>query len=253
MSSMLDAEPSASRSGSVAAVLGTVTLHGLIVLGASLLGLRGVAELRKALPVTEMVEIELPAPPPTPATPEPPPAARAPAPAAPQPPTPASEPPPSAAQAGQILDSSGEVTDFGDSFVTGTGDQFAGGTTDANGTSKVAMRDTSARAGGAGSGTAAPAPAPDLSRPPELDGNRTWQCPFPVEADDAGVDHAVVALHIDIGADGAVLGVTTLADPGSGFGRSAERCALRKRFKAGLDRTGRPVAKVLKVNVRFDR
>lgn len=253
MSSMLDAEPSASRSGSLAAVLGTLALHGLLVLGASLLGLRGVAELRKALPVTEMVEVELPAPAPEPATPQPAALPRSPTQVTPQPQAPPSEPPPSAAQAGQILDSSDEVVDFGDSFVTGAGDRFAGGVTDGKGTSTVAVRDTKARADGAGSGAQAPASAPDLSRPPELDGNRSWQCPFPVEADDAAVDHAVVALRLDIAADGAVLGVTTLADPGSGFGRSAKRCALGKRFKPGLDRAGHPIAKVLNVNVRFDR
>jgi protein TonB len=42
-------------------------------------------------------------------------------------------------------------------------------------------------------------------------------------------------------------------DPGTGFGREARRCALRKRWSPALDRAGRPTAGAAVVNVRFVR
>lgn len=254
MSSMLDAAPTTSRAGSLAAVLGTAGCHGLLVLGFSLLGLRGAVELKRVLPVTEMVEVELPKPesPPPPA-PERETAPRpAPMPRGAQPPPSAAEPPPTAAQAGQVLDAK-DVVDFGETFVTGAGSSYAGGVTDGTGTSKNAVRDAAARGNAGGRGTD-PVLAPvDRSRPPELVGGDSWNCPFPSEADDAGVDLATVTLRLSVGADGGVQGVGLLADPGSGFGREARRCAATKRFKPGLDREGKPVAQQFTVNVRFRR
>ncbi len=102
-------------------------------------------------------------------------------------PTPSRRPPPSRHRQRhrrKILDSSQDVVDFGNSFVTGTGDSFAGGVTDTAGTSTTAVRDTTARGD---SGGVKPAPVPssppvDLSRPPKLAGGVSWQCPFPAEA-----------------------------------------------------------------------
>jgi protein TonB len=255
MSSILDAAPTTSRVGSLAAVLGTAGCHGLLVLGVSWLGLRGAVELKRALPVTEMVEVELPkAEPPAPPEPEPERAvAPRPAPVArDQPPPSSAEPPPTAAQAGQVLDAK-EVVDFGETFVTGAGSSYAGGVTDSTGISKNAVRDAAARGNAGGRGTD-PAAAPvDRSRPPELVGGDSWNCPFPSEADDAGVDLAMVTLRLSVGVDGGVQGVSLVADPGNGFGREARRCAATKRFRPGLDRGGNPIAQQFTVNVRFRR
>lgn len=254
MSSMLDATPASSGAASWLAVAGTVGAHALLVLGASYLGVRGADELQKLMPVTEMVEVALPEPPAPPPSPEP---ERAPVPAPVRAPVaaPAPEPPPpSAAQAGQVLDAKSDVVDFGDTVVTGSGDRYAGGVTDAAGDSKTAVRDTAARGDAGGTGTKPPAaPAVDFSRPPQLAGGSQWQCPFPLEADDAGIDHAVVTLRVSVGADGRVQSVVTSSDPGSGFGREAKRCATSKRWTAGSDREGHPTSAVAVVNVRFDR
>jgi outer membrane biosynthesis protein TonB len=80
-----------------------------------------------------------------------------------------------------------------------------------------------------------------------------WDCPFPEEADDAGVDHAVVTLRVEVGGDGTVQSVRATSDPGHGFAREARRCAMSKRWSAGLDRAGNPANAVALVNVRFDR
>jgi protein TonB len=252
MSSMLDEAPTRSRAGSLAAVLGTAACHGLVVIGVSLIGLRGAVELKRALPVTEMVEVELPKTEPV-VPPEPQaPALPTPAPRNLQPSRSAAEPPPTAARAGQVLDSR-EVVDFGETFVTGSGSSYAGGVTDATGTSKVAVRDATARGNAGGRGVESVAAPVDLSRAPELLGGDSWSCPFPAEADDAGVDYAVVKLRVSVGIAGELQGVSLVSDPGNGFGREARRCAATKRFKPGLDRDGKPAARAFVVNVRFER
>ncbi len=258
MSSMLDAPPRTGGAGSWIAVAGTVGAHALLVAAASYAGLHGTDELKKLMPVTEMFEVALPEPPPPPPEPEPeaqrappPTAAHAHAKVAAQEPEP---PPPSAAQAGQVLDAKSDVVDFGDTVVTGSGDSYAGGVTDSAGNSKTAVRDVSARGDAGGTGVKPPAaPTVDLSRPPQLAGGSQWQCPFPLEADDAGIDHAVVTLRVSVGADGRVQSVVTSNDPGNGFGREARRCATSKRWTSGFDREGRPTSAVAVVNVRFDR
>lgn len=104
-----------------------------------------------------------------------------------------------------------------------------------------------------------PAPRPanglgaDRSRAPGLAGAARWDCDFPMEADDAGLDSAVVTLRVKVRGDGSVDGVDIASDPGHGFAREARRCALRKRWKPGLDRSGQPVEAAALVNVRFVR
>ena len=251
MSSLLDAPPPTTGAASYVAIVGTIAAHGLAVLVASYVGVRGVSELKRLLPVTEMVEVELPEVPKTVADTTP---AATPPPARTRvvSPTPAA-PPPTAAQAGQVLDAKSDVVDFGDSFVTGAGDAYAGGVTDSSGTSTRAVRDLRAHGDGGGEVKKSSAPPVDLSRPPRLDGSAQWQCPFPAEADDAGIDHAVVTLHVDVGANGSVRNVTTVGDPDSGFGREARRCAGSKRWLAGFDRAGHAIDASATVNVRFDR
>lgn len=256
MSSMLDAPPQSRGAASWLGVGGTIGAHALLVVAASYAGMRGASELKKLMPVTEMVEVALPEPLAPPPEPEP---ERAPTPAPVHAkvaaPTPAAEPPPpSAAQAGQILDAKSDVVDFGDTVVTGSGDSYAGGVTDGAGNSKTAVRDTAARGDAGGAGVKPPAaPTVDLSRPPQLAGGLKWDCPFPLEADDAGIDHAVVTLRVSVGADGRVQSVVTSSDPGNGFGREARRCATAKRWATGLDREGRPTPGAALINVRFDR
>jgi protein TonB len=253
MSSLLDAPPPNNATASYVAIAGTVAAHAAIVLLAAVFGTRAVAEVRKLLPVTEMVNVDLPEqapPPPEPVKPTDPPPTQPRAHVAAPEPTP---PPPAAAQAGQILDAKSDVVDFGDTMVVGSGDTYAGGVTDSQGTSKAAVQDSAARGGVPGTAKAVAAPTVDLSRPPQLAGGARWDCPFPFEADDAGMDHAVVTLRIDVGADGSVQRVSILKDPGSGFGREARRCATSKRWQSGLDRAGHPASATSTVNVHFDR
>ncbi|MGC4088110.1 MAG: hypothetical protein QM756_09465 [Polyangiaceae bacterium] len=250
--SMLDAPPPARRSPWLA-MLATTALHGALVGMALLLGLQGAKQLGVIAPVTEMVEVELPkAPEPEPEppaeTPPEPPTKLVRAQATPQPPA---ATPPAAAVAGQVLAAADEVADFGDTFVVGKGSSYAGGTTDANGTSKRAVRDSGAQ----GSGAVAPvaAAAPDLSREPSLAGGSRWDCPFPEEADADDIDHAVVVLQIEVSADGRAVNAKSTSDPGHGFAREARRCALRKTFSPGLDRAGKPIVAFKVVKIHFDR
>lgn len=253
MNSMLDAPPRRARGASLVAVVGTIGIYALLVAAASYVGARSVGNFTKLMPVTEMVEVDLPEPPKPPETEkaaEPPPEraiGAAKAVAEPEP------PPPSAAQAGEVLDAKSDVVDFGDTVVTGTGTSYAGGITDSTGNSKTAVRDVNARGDAGGTGVRQVANVVDLSRPPQLTSSARWQCPFPLEADDAGVDHAVVTLRVTVGADGKVQSVTTSTDPGNGFAREARRCAQQKAWSTGLDRDGKPTSGVAVVNVRFDR
>jgi periplasmic protein TonB len=254
--SILDVEPARSKSGPVVAGLGAVTLHIGVVVLATAIGSASIVTAVNPLRVSEMIEVEIPAPPPPPEPePEPPKAAPPPvAKAAPKPaePPPQAAPPPAAAQAAQVLDAPSDVVDFGDTFVAGQGTSYAGGTTESGGTSKTAVRSPSARAAGVIGGTGTDVKG-DLSRKPRLAGGLQWDCPFPAEADDFGVDHAAVTLRVEVGADGRVTLATATTDPGHGFAREARRCALSKRWQPGLDRAGNAINDVAVINVRFDR
>jgi periplasmic protein TonB len=103
---------------------------------------------------------------------------------------------------------------------------------------------------GHSSGTA---PVLDRSRRPVLAGGASWDCPFPPEAEERGIDQASVSLSIEVAADGGVLAATVTSDPGCGFGREAHRCALHQRWSPGLDRWGAPIRAVAHVNVRFQQ
>jgi periplasmic protein TonB len=257
--SLLDVPRGESKGAPAVAALGAVLVHAGALGLALLIGVQPELVSRTSALVSEMVEVELP-PPPEPPPPEPPP----PEPPPPEPPSkviapsprpvePTPEaPPPEAAQAGQVLAAAEEVVDFGDTFVAGQGTTYAGGVTENGGTRARAVRDANARAGGVPGGTGTNL-AGDLSRPPRLAGAAEWDCPFPIEADDAGIDDAVVTLRVDVGIDGKVTSAVASSDPGHGFGREARRCALRKRWSPGLDRAGRPIDATSVVNVRFQR
>jgi len=252
MSSLLDAPPSSHAGASLGALAATAAAYGALIALISSVATHTVTQPKRAVPVTEMVEVELPKPPSPTLAPESEPRASAPRVKAAEPAAPKTSP--AAAEAGQVLDARSEPVDFGDTFVVGSGEQYAGGTTDSAGTSKEAVRGAAARGDEANVvAKTMKAPDVDLSKPARLMGSAEWRCPFPPEADDAGVDHAVVTLRVEVGVDGALRSTQVVSDPGDGFGREARRCALGSRWLAPLDRAGRPTAGSATVNVRFDR
>lgn len=93
----------------------------------------------------------------------------------------------------------------------------------------------------------------DRSRAAGLAEGRNWDCPFPQEAEDEGVENARVTLQVQIGADGSMQKAVVVSDPGFGFGQEARRCAMRRRWLSQLDRTGAPVAGHATVVVNFVR
>ena len=202
-------------------------------------------------------------PPPPPPEPEPPPPEPEPEPkaklAAPPPEAePPPEPPPPA-QAANVLTDPNEAVDLtGNGMVVGNAETYAGGVTTKTGTSKVAVRDTRATPGATGNPAqttpkvAAAVSAVDRSRPPEPLEKR-WDCGFPKEADADGIDNAVVQVAVTIGMDGKPVSANVLKDPGSGFGRLAQRCALGKGYAPGWDSAGKPIPSTRIFSIRFYR
>jgi len=225
-------------------------VHVALVMSAVFVGAHFARKAIQAPTVTQLVEVELPreAPAPDPPTPTP---VTKPIQRSIKPPTTAA--PPAAAQAGKVVTAPAEVVDFGEHFVEGNGPGYAGGVTEANGTSLDAVHEVNARGGGPPPPVVVAPPEVDRSRAARLAGGSAWDCPFPIEADDAGIDNAVVSLRIEVASDGHVLSAVATRDPGHGFGREARRCALSKRWSAGLDRVGQPINSTTVVNVRFDR
>lgn len=176
---------------------------------------------------------------------------------------PAEEPPaPAPAEAAQVLTSTPDpdapLDLTGEGFISGTGTRFAGGVTAGSGTSKTAVRSAGARPdgipGGKGSGPAAPPPV-DKSRPAQLPPNFNWNaCGFPPEADAEQINQAAVRLVVTVGSDGSPTAVNVLSDPGFGFARWVQRCAMRPKYPTGLDKSGKPIASTTKpFTVRFTR
>jgi outer membrane biosynthesis protein TonB len=249
----------AVRVGAILGFLGALALHGAAgaQAAANLYDMEGFAERVAAYVKNGLqlqIEIDSTPPPPPPPAPEPPPPEPEPEKApTPPPPAPADEPPPpppAPAEAGKVLTAEpdpNEPVDLTDSgIVTGEG-VYRGGITASSGTAKTAVRDVKAQPGGVvgGTGTApAPvikAPTVDLSRPASPIGTSWSDCGFPTEAQLDGVEYGIVKLVVTVGADGRAKAVTVLADPGSGFGNHARQCAMRRVFKAGLDKAGQPV------------
>lgn len=161
-------------------------------------------------------------------------------------------PPPAAAEAAQAITANEDAPNGpSDSLVTGSGTAYAGGTTERGGTSKEAVASPNARASGVPNGTG-DAPV-DRSRAPRLAAGTDWSCPFPAEAEEDGVDHAVVGLEVEVAPSGAVLSVAIHSDPGSGFGREARACALKKHWLPALDKSGQAIQQKHRLNVTFKR
>jgi protein TonB len=95
--------------------------------------------------------------------------------------------------------------------------------------------------------------APDRSRAASIAGGLDWQCPFPGEADHAGIDRAVATIRVELDVAGRVSHVSIVSDPGYGFGAAARRCALAKRWIPALDRSGNARASSATLRVRFVR
>lgn len=171
-------------------------------------------------------------------------------------------PPPEAAQAGKILaqePTPDEPLNFADSFVQGNGASYSGGSTASDGTSKKAVYNPLAAAGGkpGGTGTNAGAPAAptvDRSRAARLNNPASLErCPFPPEADAEQIDEAIVGIEVRVRANGSPEAVTVTQDPGHGFGREARKCAMRETYMNALDVEGNAVPGVAKIRFRFTR
>jgi len=246
-------------------VHGAAAAHGL----SSLLSLEAFSSAIRSAVQDDMravyaVEVAKP-PPPAEPTPEPEPEKPQVAQKVPSQPAQPKEPPPAPAQAGKVLTAEPDpsepldLTDQG--FVTGEGDKFVGGVTAANGTSKVAVRDTNAKIGGVpgAKGTGAPAPPAgpakiDLTRP-ATPATFDWaDCGFPPEADVEQIDFMKVSVVVTVGVDGRAINATVLNDKGYGFGRLARQCAMRKTYNVGLDANGKPTTTTTPpIVVRFTR
>lgn len=248
---MLAITPAESTRTRLFAAFAAIALHVAFIAAAG--GLQRAQPVHTPPRITEMFEIQAPPLPPEPPELEPEPA-RTPAPAAraravarrAAPAPPSSAPEPAAAAAATTR----ETLDFGTTFVASRGSSSSLSSS----ASSIATRGVgggssgvSARASSNGTGTS------DRSRAPALSGANEWRCPFPLEADQAGVDHAVVSLRVDVASTGAVLDARAIDDPGHGFAQSARACALRNRFAPALDRAGAPTRATATVHVSFDR
>ena len=165
-----------------------------------------------------------------------------------------------AAQAGTVLTADPDPNapvDLTGGFVSGSGTSYAGGVTQAGGTGKSAVYAPAARATGTPGGTGQPAtspPGPDRSRGAGLSGASEWKCPWPAEAEAEQIDEAFVKVQVSVGANGRPMNVAVLSDPGHGFAREAQKCAMRESFTPALDRDGTAIPGMTKVlKVHFER
>jgi outer membrane biosynthesis protein TonB len=188
-----------------------------------------------------------PPPPPEPPRPKAPAQARAPR-------APAKGPPPAPAQAGRVIaqapSPSGPADLTGFDLVVGQGESYAGGYSSAKGTSREAVADPSATAGGVPD---APPRSPDLSRPASPL-RRDWACAWPDQAQDSDLRDARATIRVSVGEDGAPAKVEVLSAPPGGFADAARRCAEREQYHAAFDSLGRPIAGTTNLfNVHFLR
>jgi protein TonB len=158
-------------------------------------------------------------------------------------------------QAGQVVTSSSD-TDEALDFTTGSAPAYTGGPTATEGSAQrphtgAPVAGTPARSGVPGSNT--PSSALDGTQRATLAGELEWNCPFPSEADENGIDAGLATLRVNVSAEGRGIGTTVLHDPGHGFAAAARRCALTKRYSPARDRDGRPVTGTVVVQVRFFR
>ena len=91
-------------------------------------------------------------------------------------------------------------------------------------------------------------------RKPHVEQSSFAACPFPPEADAAAVDHASVTLEVKVDLSGRARAVRALDDPGYGFARAAQACALGATYEPARDANGAPVdGGTVKLSIRFER
>ncbi|RLB51521.1 MAG: hypothetical protein DRI90_22880 [Deltaproteobacteria bacterium] len=173
------------------------------------------------------------------------------------------EPPPPSEATDVLAMDEGEAVDLsgeGWTIVDKDGSKNSGsGYTSAKGTEKGPVTNKHAKIGGKKGGTGTgkpkrPKKKKNRSRPPQLTGSRSWDCPFPAQADTEQVDRATAVVSVTIGANGRAIRAQILSDPGYGFGRAAQRCAMSKRYEPALNADGRPItATTPPIRVRFSR
>lgn len=176
------------------------------------------------------------------------------------------EPPPPPGEASKILTAPEDPNDpvdlTGEGFVTGDGTGPGYGYVSAMGTAKQPTYNRNARVGGVegGRGTAPTQTRPKKKKPPNrsrpagLVGGRSWNCPFPPEADIEQIDRATAVIVVTVSESGRPTSVRVLSDPGYGFGRAAKQCAMGRRYEPALNRVGKPIRSTTPpINVRFRR
>lgn len=161
-------------------------------------------------------------------------------------------------QAAEVLtaEPTASPVDFSDAaFVAGSASTYAGGATTSSGTGK----EPRAKAPGAGHLSNPPtklASAPrakSQARPVQLPPG-AWKCAWPELALTQDIYEQHVVLRVQIRADGSVLAVTLLDDPGNGFGAAATACARATRFTPAHDMEGKPIPALSPpIRVRFTR
>jgi protein TonB len=178
------------------------------------------------------------------------------------------EPPPAPAEAADVLtaepdDEAVDLTGF--DIVDKDGSKATGaGYTSAKGTDTKPVYDKNAKVGGVpgakGTGEPKPAPPPprrrkkDMSKPAGLSGGRSWNCPFPPQADAEQVHRAAALVVVKVGTSGQALSATVVSDPGYGFGAAARRCAMARSYTPALDADGKPkVSTTPPIRVSFRR
>lgn len=227
-----------------------LALHGAMVVAVPRAGRTPHEEARF---VMEAFEIALPpAPEPSPTRePEPPPE-RSPVAAAPV----ARSRPTNDRAAGEVvtkLDDESQPIDLTDAVVTGSAATYAGGITSSAATATGKRGENAVGSSPRGGEATAGSIRPDASRRASIAGDSDWHCPFPSEADQAGVNSASSVLSVRVSRSGSAELVTVLSDPGYGFGAAARRCALGRRYIAAAGPDGRAISDVLVVKVRFIR
>jgi protein TonB len=158
-----------------------------------------------------------------------------------------------AAMAGRVLTRAPaeDTLDMTDVVVVGSAERYPGGETRASGTNPNAVHEALDPA--LARNAEKIEEEVDRSSAAHISGGSDWRCPFPPEADEGGVDHAVTTIQVDVDEAGAIVRLMVLEDPGSGFGREAEECARRKRFQSAHDRRGFPTRGSVVLRVSFDR
>ena len=175
-------------------------------------------------------------------------------------------PPPSPAQASQVLARDDKLDFTNDKSFTipvGSAEAYVGGNTSSDGRSTTAQTGPvssagAANVGGSLQGIGPPQPQvvkQDLSRKAGPSRGNWSSCPFPAEADTEQIDEANVLVKVDVRADGTPSAAYVVRDPGNGFGRAAQQCAMRMRnYPTALDPDGNAIPGTTPpFNVHFSR